>query len=263
MSLSIITINYNHAKGLQNTINSVISQSFQDFEWVIIDGGSNDGSRKLIEQYQEHLSYWCSEPDKGIYNAMNKGIAHAHGDYLLFLNSGDYLYNDQVLQHIQPLLNGKDVYVGDVMNDKDGILEIDKFPRDLTPQVILDQLVFKLIPHQASFIRRDLFEKIGFYREDLRIASDWYFFYKALVMHGASIQTIPQAIAVFDMTGISSVDKNRISERVTSQAYIPCQQRLFTFYRDNSELMAAINSTWIGMLFVRIYFFFYRKLYYR
>lgn len=265
MYLSIITINYNHVDGLRKTIDSVCSQSYQNFEWIIIDGGSIDGSRELIEKTAKtcfDICFWCSEPDNGIYNAMNKGIRQSKGDYLLFLNSGDYLYNNHVLEQVLPLLNGKDMYIGDVQNDKDGLLEVDEFPRDLTTQVILDQLVFKLIPHQASFIKRELFEKYGLYREDLRIASDWYFFYNVLVWHGASIQTIPQVIAVFDMTGISSVDKCRISERITSQDDIPCQQRLFTFYRDNAELIEAINGTWIGRLLVRIYFFFYRKLYY-
>ena len=89
MKLSIITINYNNLAGLQRTIDSVVCQTWHDYEWIIIDGGSSDGSKELIEQYQEYITYWCSEPDKGIYNAMNKGIDHAHGDYLIFMNSGD------------------------------------------------------------------------------------------------------------------------------------------------------------------------------
>lgn len=80
MKLSIITINYNNREGLKKTIESVLSQTFTDYEYIIIDGGSTDGSRELIEQYQSHLSFWCSEPDKGIYNAMNKGIAKARGN---------------------------------------------------------------------------------------------------------------------------------------------------------------------------------------
>ena len=77
MKLSIITINYNNKAGLQKTIDSVVAQTWRDFEWIIIDGGSTDGSKELIEQYQQHFAYWCSEPDKGVYNAMNKGIDKA------------------------------------------------------------------------------------------------------------------------------------------------------------------------------------------
>ena len=84
MKLSIITINYNNKAGLQRTIDSVICQTCKDFEWIVIDGGSTDGSKQLIEQYQSHFAYWCSEPDNGVYHAMNKGITHAKGEYLLF-----------------------------------------------------------------------------------------------------------------------------------------------------------------------------------
>ena len=97
MKLSIITINYNNCDGLQKTIDSVIAQTWRDFEWIVIDGGSTDGSKELLEQYKEHFSYWCSEPDKGIYNAMNKGIAKANGDYLNFMNSGDAFYEKMMI----------------------------------------------------------------------------------------------------------------------------------------------------------------------
>ena len=100
MTLSIITINYNDVHGLQKTINSVLSQTWKDYEWIIIDGGSTDGSKELIEKYQQHFSFWCSEPDKGIYNAINKGIAHAHGDYIQFLHSGDYLFEPTTLEKV-------------------------------------------------------------------------------------------------------------------------------------------------------------------
>lgn len=81
MKLSIITINYNNLQGLRNTFQSVISQTWQEFEWIVIDGGSTDGGKELLEEHQEKFSYWVSEPDKGIYNAMNKGISHANGEY--------------------------------------------------------------------------------------------------------------------------------------------------------------------------------------
>ena len=91
MKLSVITINFNNKEGLAKTIVSVVGQTTRDFEWIIIDGGSTDGSMELIENNSEYISYYVSEPDKGIYNAMNKGIMASHGEYLLFLNSGDYL----------------------------------------------------------------------------------------------------------------------------------------------------------------------------
>ena len=89
MKLSIITVNYNDAKGLERTIKSVISQSYQDFEFIIIDGGSSDGSLDIIKKYERHIDYWVSEPDGGIYQGMNIGLRQAKGDYVNFMNSGD------------------------------------------------------------------------------------------------------------------------------------------------------------------------------
>lgn len=268
MKLSIITICYNDKVGFEKTAQSIVSQiCLTDVEWIIVDGASTDGSVDVIKQYVEefkkafpHTSVsWKSESDKGIYNAMNKGICQAQGEYLLFMNAGDCLFANDTLQKALPLLNGKDVYVGDVVNDTPEGHQLVEFPRQLTPQVMLDQIIFNFIPHQSSFIKCELFDKYGLYREDLRIASDWYFFYDTLVMHGASIQTIPQPISVFDMTGISSTDKNRVNERITSQACIPCQQLLFNFYRNNVEIVDAVNATCLGRILLRIYFFIYRK----
>lgn len=89
MILSIITINL---EGLKRTYESIVHQTFTDYEWIVIDGGSTDGSREFIEEHEEKYSYWCSEPDKGIFNAMNKGVLHANRQYCLFLNSGDHFY---------------------------------------------------------------------------------------------------------------------------------------------------------------------------
>ncbi|MDR2910496.1 MAG: glycosyltransferase [Bacteroidales bacterium] len=93
MKLSIITINLNNVAGLQKTIESVVKQTFTDYEYIVIDGGSTDGSADIIKQHANKITYWVSEPDKGIYNAMNKGIRVAKGEYCLFLNSGDWLIN--------------------------------------------------------------------------------------------------------------------------------------------------------------------------
>ena len=113
MKLSIITINLNNKADLQKTIDSIFTQTCKEFEWVIIDGGSTDGSVELIKETLQYINYWVSEPDKGIYNAMNKGIKASHGEYLLFLNSGDYLYDSSVIHNVLPLLKDRDFYVGE------------------------------------------------------------------------------------------------------------------------------------------------------
>jgi glycosyltransferase involved in cell wall biosynthesis len=114
MKLSIITINYNNKAGLQKTIDSVICQTWKDYEWIIIDGGSTDGSKELIEQYQQHFAYWCSEPDKGVYNAMNKGVEHAHGMYVSFMNSGDVFHDGDVLANVFSKALHGDILIGQV-----------------------------------------------------------------------------------------------------------------------------------------------------
>ena len=100
MKLSIITINLNNLEGLKKTYESIVCQTFTDYEWLVIDGGSTDGSREFIEQHQEKLAYWCSEPDSGIYNAMNKGIQEAKGEYINFKKSGDYLASKDALTRV-------------------------------------------------------------------------------------------------------------------------------------------------------------------
>ena len=115
--ISIITINYNEKVGFEKTIKSVLNQSYQDFEFIIIDGGSTDGSINVIEKYKDSISYWVSEPDKGVYNAMNKGIRASKGEFVIFMNGGDCFNNDLVLEEIAPMLNDEfDVYYGNNYN---------------------------------------------------------------------------------------------------------------------------------------------------
>ena len=183
--LSIITINFNNNNGLQKTIGSVLSQSFEDFEWIVIDGGSTDGSRELIEQYQDSMSYWCSEPDRGIYHAMNKGVAQAHGDYCLFMNSGDCFYDKDVLGRVVNSSAIEDIIVGKV--------SIDKYDHIISPPPLNGLTLYHLysgaIPHQGAFIRTVLLRKYP-YDENLKISSDWKFFVQTLILDNCSIRIL-------------------------------------------------------------------------
>ena len=118
MKYSIITINYNNADGLRRTIESVVSQTYADYEYLIIDGGSTDGSVNAIKEYEDKISYWVSEKDGGIYNAMNKGVKVAHGEYLIFMDSGDVFYNDRVLENIESFQKTDDIIVGRVLTSE-------------------------------------------------------------------------------------------------------------------------------------------------
>lgn len=197
MKVSIVTINYNNKEGLCKTIDSVVCQTYKDYEWIVIDGGSSDGSKALIEQYGGHFSFWCSEPDKGIYNAMNKGIAQAHGDYLLFLNSGDCLHDNEVLAKFNSLNSNVDIIAGISVSQETGE------PMKVFDEDILRQLYYDSLNHQATFIKRSLFEKHK-YNEENKIASDWEFFVQTILIDGCSYEYSSIIVADFDTTGISN-----------------------------------------------------------
>lgn len=207
MRLSIITINYNNKDGLQKTIDSVVSQIWRDFEWIVIDGGSTDGSKELIEQYQQHFAYWCSEPDKGVYNAMNKGIAKARGEYLNFMNSGDYFVCDSTLMDVFSKVLLGDIVAGPVIlsNGQRLYQYQDNYVR---------LLLCSSLCHQSSFFKRNLFDKYK-YREDFQIISDWVALVDWLLFEGKSLQYLDVDIARYDVSGMSSNLNRMMSERNT------------------------------------------------
>lgn len=159
--LSIITVNLNNQEGLNKTIESVIVQDFSDFEFIIIDGGSIDGSREIIEHYSDKINFWTSEPDSGVYQAMNKGIANAKGKYLLFLNSGDFLADQFVLKKVFSIENTADILAGKCNITKNGkVVHITNPPEEIT----FGYLYNKGLNHQSTFIKKSLFDKYGLYR---------------------------------------------------------------------------------------------------
>lgn len=197
---TIITINYNNKEGLRKTIESVVNQSYQDFEYIVIDGGSTDGSREVIEEYAEHIDYWVSEPDMGIYNAMNKGIRVAHGDYLNFMNSGDYFYDENVLSNTLPHLNA-DIVTGKSINE-----DFSARPFHVSANPTMIQFYKNTVDHQASFIAKELFES-SLYDENYKIVSDWKFYIEKIIFQNCSFSLIPVTVAIFQNGGVSEVQK--------------------------------------------------------
>lgn len=213
--ISIITINYNNLKGLQRTVESVVNQTLQDFEYIIIDGGSTDGSKKYIEGQSEQFDYWVSEPDKGIYNAMNKGIAKASGEYLLFLNSGDHLYGDKVLVQNVSHLTFYDLVCFDME-----VLGREKPSVFSAPDAVrFSDLFFGFLPHPTTFIKKELFTTVGLYDEDFEIISDWKFFILALFKHNCSYKKINETLSTFYADGISSAGNHLQERRQVMEAY--------------------------------------------
>lgn len=226
-SLSIITVNRNNDSGLKKTIESVISQTYSNFEFIIIDGASADSSTGLIREYAGYLSYWISEPDNGTYHAMNKGIKAAKGEYCLFLNSGDYLVDNNVLERIFSKETKADIISGNVLKMRSN----NKFRRVSSPEsVSLHKLCIHSLPHQASLIRRSLFDETGNYNESYMIASDWEFFLKALVIFEKSYQHISLDVSYFRIGGVSSSKEN--FDLAFQESY-DCLRRLFPKYVDD------------------------------
>lgn len=220
MTLSIITINYNNVRGLQRTIDSVINQSFRDFEWIIVDGGSTDGSKDLIEtvasRIDSNISYWCSERDNGIYHAMNKGILHATKEYLLFLNSGDLLFDKNVLQKVFDCKIGADIVYGDAeMENADGTSYTKQMPKELS----IDFFFRDTIIHQATFIKSTIFHEFQ-YDEDLRVASDRKLWFQCLLAE-KSFTHLPFRVCTFDMTGIGTIGKYKLEEEIIINQLFP------------------------------------------
>ncbi len=236
MRLSIITINYNNLAGLQKTIESVVSQTFRDFEWIVIDGGSVDGSRELIERYTNSFSYWVSEPDKGIYNAMNKGIVVAKGDYLLFLNSGDWLCDEMALERSFSHHPTKDIVYGDLFFvENNSVIGERRYPKELSLRFFYQSTIC----HNASFIRRELFQK-ELYDEHYRIASDWVFFLKQALIN-ASFEYLGEIVLCYDTSGISTINKELVKQEreVVLKEFIP--EMLVRDFNAMSEMEATLN----------------------
>ena len=201
MRLSIITINYNNRAGLQKTVDSVIDQTCKDFEWIVIDGGSTDGSKELIEQYQDAITYWCSEPDRGIFNAMNKGVKHASGDYCLFLNSGDRLHDNCVIEKVIPQLFDDDFITGNecVVDSQYEEVRIRKNPEAFDKY----QLLIGCLWHQSTFIRTSLLKERP-YDETFKVVGDWETTFYQLVLNNKTYKHIDLLVSDFVEGGIST-----------------------------------------------------------
>lgn len=197
--LSIITICLNEVANIERTLISIVNQTFQDFEWIIVDGGSTDGTLNIIEKYRSRINTLISEKDSGIYDAMNKGIKKSMGEYCFFLNSSDYLYDKYVLENVFLPNPSQDIVYGNIVIDLGKSQEIRSSPEKITIKHLLRDTLW----HPVSFIKRELFDKVGYYDTLFQIVGDYDFFLKAIITHNCSQQHINNIISVFNTQGIS------------------------------------------------------------
>ncbi|MEP2934951.1 MAG: glycosyltransferase family 2 protein [Gilvibacter sp.] len=244
--VSIITINYNNAKGLEATLQSVINQTYPKVEFIVIDGGSNDGSKAILDTYKDHIDVLVCEPDTGIFNAMNKGIAKASGDYLQFLNSGDY-FNDAASLNDFVTHNS---FKGDIIYGDYTFHNGHKtYPDTLTPAYFM----LSSLPHQSTLFAKSVFELMGTYDESFKIIADRAFFLNCFLSDRFTFTHIAYALVYFDLEGVSNHpqtanDKLIEDERLFREAYglyYPDVKRLWEL---NKELATAKRNTAEGIL---------------
>lgn len=242
---SIITVNLNNATGLKKTMDSVLHQSYSNFEYIVIDGGSIDQSVETIKSEARRLSHWITEKDKGVYDAMNKAIKVANGEYLLFLNSGDYLTDKNTLADAVGQFENTDIVYGNLQMVEEEKSYTAVYPSKLS----FADFVEGSLPHPGSFIKRRLFDELGYYDETLRICADWKFFLEAICRHNASYKHIDQTIAFFYLNGLSSSPESKAiiqneKEKVLNSQYPLFMELYYAYVRLKTKASKGYSGIW-------------------
>ena len=235
--ISIITVCLNEAESIRATCDSICSQSYSDFEWIVIDGGSTDGTLEILREYEDSMDCLISEPDTGIYNAMNKGAVKASGQYLIFMNGGDrFACADALLMASKApraqMLYG-DVYLGDSSGD------VETYPDVVESGYMLR----KMIPHQTTFYERATFEAVGGYDESFKIAGDYDLYARLFEVERISHHHISHPIAIFDLEGVSnSKDFRQLRKRENHRI----RKQYFKNYRYSMKCLRQEIRNFIG-----------------
>ena len=215
--ISVVTVSYNAVSTIEQTIISVLNQMYSNIEYIIIDGGSTDGTIDIIKRYDDKITYWQSEPDKGIYDAMNKGIQKANGEWINFMNAGDVFSSTMILQQMADTLkSGVRILRGNIIRI---------YPKFRVKSVgvtvqkpgLMD-MFDNTFHHQACLIQVSLFREFGLYSTDYKLCSDWKFFFDCVVLHNIRSQYVDLTVAHFKMDGTST--NNSILYRKEQEHYL-------------------------------------------
>ncbi|MDE6354470.1 MAG: glycosyltransferase [Prevotella sp.] len=213
MKLTIITVNYNNLDGLRRTMPSILSQTYTGYELIVIDGGSTDGSKEYIQSL-DRIDYWVSEPDGGVYNAMNKAVRQAHGEFCIFMNSGDMFFSPMSLEESVPLLLDADFYTGASV-----FIEGEKAYPCIPPnEMTVDFMMCNALNHQSTFNRTSVLKRHPF-NEKHRIVSDWELFFEEWYVNKCTYRCLPTRVSIYFMDGISSVNKDIADDERREVAY--------------------------------------------
>jgi len=206
LKLSVVTINFNNCEGLEKTIQSVVSQTSPNFEFIIIDGGSSDRSTDVINQYQSKINYYVSEKDKGIYDAQNKGTEASKGEFVLFLNSGDSFYSDSIVEEFVKFTEDNNFKI---IYGNSQILSGNKKEILVPPQLLdLNFWYRKTLNHQAVFTKRELFAKYGTYNLNYKICADFDFLLKIYLAEPHEFKHFKYPVCTYDESGFSTFSSN-------------------------------------------------------
>ncbi len=206
IKISIITVCYNSVLTIDDTINSILMQDYDDIEYIIIDGKSDDGTLDVIKKYSKNIDYFISEPDKGIYDAMNKGILAAKGDIIGILNSDDFYPNSFILSNVVRSFekNKCDAIYGDLVyvknNNKNKIVRYWQAGNYTTTKIKNGWM----LPHPTFFVRSSIYQRFGLYNTDLKRAADYEMILRLLYKHNIIVNYIPMILVNMRMGGVSN-----------------------------------------------------------
>ncbi|NDV69036.1 glycosyltransferase family 2 protein [Dysgonomonas sp. 25] len=260
--LSVITINYNNSAGLEKTIKSVINQDFDNIEYIVIDGASTDDSVKVIEKYADKITYWVSEPDSGVYNAMNKGIKAANGEYVTFINSGDILLQDIDFNKAIAHIEGEDIIYFDLeIRNEDNT---DAYIKTYSDHPDFYYFATDSLPHAGAFIKREQLVQYGYYNEDFKIVSDWAFFMDSILKNNATFKHVNESYVIFFTNGISSLPESQKLIHKERSKHIefsfPAYYKIYTEWYSNMLELYKIKTSFSVKLLKKVGFLKWLKL---
>lgn len=250
MKVSIITVSFNSAKTIADTIESVLSQDFPDIEYIIVDGNSSDDTVKIIRQYEHRISKWISEQDQGMYDAMNKGIAMATGDVIGILNSDDVYMNNHVVSELIALMQEKNaqlVFADLILVDQNDDSKVLRYYDSgcFHP----NKFRFGWMPaHPTVFVRRELYETVGPFSTTYQIAADYEMLIRMLAIKKATYAYLPKPVVRMRSGGASTsgISRNWILNKEIVRA---CKEN--GIYSNLFMLLFKIPTKLLGKFFVQ------------
>lgn len=261
--VSVVTVTYNCVYLVESTLRNVLKQTYPNIEYIVIDGNSTDGTRQVIEHYADHLAYWVSEPDKGIYDAMNKGIRVATGEWILFMNVGDYFFRPTTVEDVFGWYDdrGETLIVGGARCFiKEGYF--DRLP-EAPGKEIWD---WKTFPHQATFIRLSV-HKENLYSMNLKIVADYHFFMK-MMLANAPFSIYNGIVALFRNEGGESTRYENFEKIWNERLFVmqmlgASEQKIRKKKRQWHKMMAKRRLLAVIKVFPFIYALYHQRMYIR